>query len=198
MRLQTLEHVQSHAWSTKTTQEFDHIHQDGFLWLVVISLLKRLAITCDYSTLSVVYEAPSKWIKFVWHEIELLSFFWRDRPYRFKVFGTIRTIPNLHHVEISYGFLPKCVFPKKIAIICSDGEKRRIGLTGPPPLHLVKGSGSLQSRRARMSIMNVMHLKVMCFFFVGGPIVLQSSVHVWNHVYHVPAKLIFYYFDCGS
>ena len=133
MRLQTLEHVQSHAWSTKTTQEFDHIHQDGFLWLVVISLLKRLAITCDYSTLSVVYEAPSKWIKFVWHEIELLSFFWRDRPYRFKVFGTIRTIPNLHHVEISYGFLPKCVFPKKIASYVLMGKNDALGWQGPPP-----------------------------------------------------------------
>ena len=100
---------------------------------MVIYLLKRLAITGDYSTLSVVYEAPSKWIKFVWHEIELLSFFWRDRPYRFKVFGTIRHHPQLASCGNIIWVLAEMFVSKKDCFICSDGEKRCIGLTGPPP-----------------------------------------------------------------
>ena len=142
-------------------------HQDG--WSFISWSVWRLhAVTVLWHMLSVVYEAPSKWTEFVWHEIELLSFFWRDRPYRFKVFGTIPHHPQLASCGNIIWVLAEMCVSKEDCFICSDGEKRRIGLTGAPPLHLVKGSGSLQSRRARMSIMNVMHLKVIvmlsCFF----------------------------------
>lgn len=117
-------------------------------------------------------------------------------PIDLKCLAPSVTIPNLHHVEISYGFLPKCLFPKKIASYVLMGKNDALGWQGPPfapgerlGISAIKTGqdvhhecGALESYR-----------DVIVLFF--GPIVLQCSVHVWVHFQSLPTKLIFRYFD---